>query len=323
MNLLMRMAIAIGLVIAVASTAQAEKWNMATYYGDNFQTQNVIKFLEDVENATGKKLEITLHSNATLFKANEIKRAVQTGNVQLGEILINGYGNEDPILEVDAIPFLANDYDAAKKLYKLQKPLLDKFFEAQGVRLLYAVPWPAQGFLSKVPLNSVADMKGSKFRTAGPLLARFGELMGAVPINMPFGDVPQGFETGGVDTFMTSAASSVEIQAWDFISYFTTVGGMLPKAGVIVNAKEFDSLPEDVRAAILKAAATAETRGWQMSAKVMAETTETLRSHGVNIAKPTPEFMSELRKIGDQMTKEWIKKAGAPGKELIVRYETE
>ena len=52
-------------------------------------------FANDVKAATGGKLQITVHPNASLFKAPEIKRAVQTGQAQMGEILLSIHENED------------------------------------------------------------------------------------------------------------------------------------------------------------------------------------------------------------------------------------
>jgi TRAP-type C4-dicarboxylate transport system substrate-binding protein len=77
----------------------------------------------DVDKATGGKLKITVHANASLFKAPEIKRAVQGGQAQIGEILLVNFENEWPIYGVDGLPFLADSYADSLKLYKAsQKP---------------------------------------------------------------------------------------------------------------------------------------------------------------------------------------------------------
>ena len=143
--------------VAVAQT----KWDMPTpYAATNFHTENVMQFAADVEKATGGKLKITVHSNASLFKAPEIKRAVQGGQAQIGEILISGYSNEDPLFGVDSVPFLATSYADADKLWKASRKAIEDRFAKQGMMVLYSVPWPPQGIYSSKPLNSVADMKG-------------------------------------------------------------------------------------------------------------------------------------------------------------------
>jgi TRAP-type C4-dicarboxylate transport system substrate-binding protein len=101
---------AIGVATALGANAQT-KWDMPTAYpATNFHTENIMQFVADVDKLTGGKLKITVHSNASLFKANEIKRAVQTDQAQIGEILISAYSNEDAIFGVDSIPFLATSY---------------------------------------------------------------------------------------------------------------------------------------------------------------------------------------------------------------------
>ena len=76
------------LVFAGASDAQT-KWDLpAAYPATNFHTVNLVDFANDIDKATGGKLKITVHANASLFKATEIKRAVQGGQAQIGEILL-------------------------------------------------------------------------------------------------------------------------------------------------------------------------------------------------------------------------------------------
>jgi TRAP-type transport system periplasmic protein len=68
-----------------AGTAQAQtRWVMATPYAENFHTLNIRAFIQDVEQATGGRLSVQLHNNASLLPMAQIKRGVQTGQVQLG-----------------------------------------------------------------------------------------------------------------------------------------------------------------------------------------------------------------------------------------------
>ena len=169
----------LALAFTTAASAQT-KWDMPTAYPPtNFHTENIAQFVADVDKATGGKLKITVHANASLFKANEIKRAVQTDQAQIGEILISAYSNEDPIFGADSIPFLATSYADARKLWNASKKALEDRFAKQGMRVLYAVPWPPQGIYSNKPLASIADMKGLKMRTYNPATSRIAELSGA------------------------------------------------------------------------------------------------------------------------------------------------
>ena len=132
------MALAVALTGFAASSMAQTKWDLpAAYPATNFHTENIAAFAADVDKATGGKLKITVHPGASLFKAPEIKRAVQGGQAQIGEILLVNFGNEDPIYEADGIPFLATGYDGARKLYVAQKPMLEARLAKQGMMLLY------------------------------------------------------------------------------------------------------------------------------------------------------------------------------------------
>ena len=169
-------ALAVGLAAAATATMAQTKWDLpAGYAATNFHSVNLQAFADDVDKATGGKLKITLHANGSLFKAPEIKRAVQGGQAQIGEVLISNFSNEWPLFGADALPFLADSYDEAVKLWKVQKPVFEKKLAEQGMVPLYAVPWPPQGIYVKKPINAAADLKGVKWRAYNPQTSRIAE----------------------------------------------------------------------------------------------------------------------------------------------------
>lgn len=298
--------------------AAAETWNMASGYPDgNFHTQNIRQFIEDAQAAADGQLEIVLHNNQSLFKLPETKRAVQTGQIPIGEILLVQFGNEDPLFEVSAIPFLAETYEKAEKLWAITKPMLEERFASQGMRLLYGVPWPVQGFYSSMPIDSKADVAGLKFRAYSAMTARMAEELGMIPATIAFSEIPQAFATGLVSVMYTSPQTGIDSQAWDFTTHFTNVGGNFSMNLVIANEDAFSQLPSEAQEAVLEAAAQAEARGWQMSKEVTAEQIETLKSKGMAVSEPTPEFLAELEAVGKTLTAEWVEKAGDVGQEVV------
>ncbi len=298
-----------------------DSWDMPTPYPDgNFHTRNAKQFAEEVKALTDGKLELVIHSGASLFKMPEIKRAVRSGQTPIGEILLSAYGNDNPIFEVDGIPFLAAGYDNAMKLWQAQKPILSDVLAKEGIMVLYAVPWPGQALYSKTEVNALADMKGVKFRAYNAATSRLAELMGAVPTTVQYAEVPQAFSTGVVTAMLTSATTGVDVQSWDFLQYHYTTDAMHPKNAVIVNKAAFEALDEDVQKAVLEAAAGAEKRGWQMSMTSGKEATATLELNGMTVAPPGNALKSELLGVGKAMTDEWLAKAGDAGKKLIANY---
>ncbi len=314
-------AAALGVSIALTAGAQT-KWDMPTAYpATNFHTENINQFVADVDRATGGKLKITVHANASLFKANEIKRAVQGGQAQIGEILISAYSNEDPLFGADSIPFLATSYADAGKLWKASRKAIEERFAKQGMRILYAVPWPPQGIYSSKPIAMLSDMKGLKMRTYNPATSRIAELAGAQPVTIQASELAQAMATGAVNANITSGATGYDSKAWEQVKYFYDAQAWLPKNIVFVNAAAFDTLDRSMQDAILKAAADAETRGWKVSEEKTKWYLEQLAKNGMTVAPPSPTLTGELKKIGETMTSEWTKQAGPDAQAVVDSYK--
>ena len=319
--LLMMAALAAGALMAQPAAAQT-KWNLpAAYPSDNPHSENLALFAKDVAAATNNKLQITVHAAASLFKAPEIKRAVQTGQAQIGEVLISLHENEDPIFGVDVIPFLATSYPEAKKLWEASKPLIAKKLDAQGLMLLFAVPWAPQGIYAKKDINAVEDMKGLKWRAYNVGTARIGELVGAQVVTVQAADLPQALATGVVNAFITSAATGYDSKAWESVDHFYDTQAWIPKNVTFVNKAAFAALDKATQEALLKAAAAAETRGWKMWQEKSGWYLAQLKSHNMKVQPPSPQLKAGLKKIGDQLTADWLKKAGKDGEAVIAAYK--
>ena len=309
----------VGLVAASLSSAQAQtKWDLpAGYAASNFHTENLAQFAADVDKASSGKLKITVHANASLFKATEIKRAVQGGQAQIGEILLANFSNEWPIYAADGLPFLADSYDEAAKLYKVQKPMLEKKLAEQGMLLLYSVAWPPQGIYAKKPINSAADLKGVKWRAYSPSTSRIAELVGAQPVTVQAAELSQAMATGVIESYMSSGSTGFDSKTFEHLKYFVDTQAWLPKNAVLVNKAAFDALDKPTQAALLKAGADAETRGWAVSKVKNGEYLDLLKKNGMTILPPSTQLKADMKKVGDTMLKEWLEKAGPEGKTLV------
>jgi len=313
-------AVALGLMFALPALAQT-KWDLPTAYpANNFHTENLQQFVADVDRATGGKLKIQLHPNASLFKASEIKRAVQGGQAQAGEILLVNFENEDPLYGVDGVPFLATSYKEAFKLYKAERKALDDKLSKQGMMLLYTVPWPPQGIFTNRTLNSTADMKGLKWRAYSPATSKIAELVGAQPVTVQAAELSQALATGVIDSYMSSGATGYDSKTFEHLKHFYDTQAWLPKNAVIVNRAAFDVLDKPTQAAVLKAAAVAEARGWKVSEEKTDWYVDQLRQKGMTIDKPSEALTADMRKVGNVMLAEWLRKSGPDGKKIVDQY---
>jgi TRAP-type C4-dicarboxylate transport system substrate-binding protein len=310
-----------GAVVLALPAAAQTKWNLpAAYPADNFHTENLTQFAKDVSDATGGKLQIAVHANASLFKAPEIKRAVQTGQAQIGEVLMSLHENEDPLYGVDVVPFLATSFDQARKLWAAQKPVLEKKLSGQGLMLLFAVAWPPQGIYANKEINTVADMKGLKWRAYNVGTARIAELVGAQPVTIQAAELPQALATGVVNSFMSSGSTGYDAKVWESLSHFYDTQAWLPKNMIFVNKAAFDRLDKATQEAVLKAAQVAEDRGWKLAEEKTKWYTDQLAAKGMKVLPPSPELKSGFQKIGEQLTQDWLKKAGPDGQAVVDAY---
>jgi TRAP-type C4-dicarboxylate transport system substrate-binding protein len=317
MKLLPRMLAAAALLAVTAAQAQT-RWDLpAAYPATNFHSVNLQQFADDIDKATGGKLKITVHANASLFKAPDIKRAVQTGQAQIGEVLLVNFQNEWQIFGADGIPFLADSYDEAMKLWRVQKPMMDKKLAEQGMMVLYAVPWPPQGIYVKKPINSAADLKGVKWRAYSPSTARIAELVGAQPVTVQAAELGQAMATGVVESYMSSGSTGFDTKTFEHIKYWYDTQAWLPKNAVLVNKRAFDALDKATQDAVMKAAADAEVRGLAASKRTNTDSLDKLKANGMQILPPSAQLKADMKKVGDVMIKEWLDKAGPEGKQLV------
>ncbi len=321
MPMLRTLVLAAAALAAAGSIRAQTKWDLpAAYPATNFHSVNLNEFAADVDKATGGKLKITVHPGASLFKAPEIKRAVQGGQAQIGEVLISNFSNEWALFGVDALPFLADSYDESVKLWQASKPFFDKKLAEQGLIALYSVPWPPQGVYSKKPLNSAADLKGVKWRAYNPATSRIAELVGAQPVTVQAAEVSQAFATGVAESMMSSGSTGWDAKLHEHVKYWYDTQAWLPRNLVIVNKAAFDALDAPTRAAVMKAAADAEARGLAASKRANTESLDKLKGGGMNILPPPPGLVADMKKVGETLLKEWLDKAGPEGKALIDAY---
>lgn len=303
-------------------SAEHVVWNMPTSFGDTvFHTKNILQFTKEIDQGTQGKLKIEIYSGASLYKQPDIKRAVRSGQVAMGETVLSLYGNENPIYQIDTLPLLATSYEHAHKLWLASREELENALDKQNLKLLFAVPWPPQGLYIKREIKSLSDMRSLKIRSYTAMLSRLIQLMGGVPTSVESSDIAQAFSTGMIDSMMTSPSTGVSSQCWDYVNFYYDFQAWIPKNVVFVNKKFFDAQPKTTQALILKAAQTAEQRGWELSQKETESKLAILQKNGVKVMSPSAQLLAELTEIRQRMAREWQEKAGAAGERILRKYE--
>ena len=308
--------------LAVAPVLHAQtQWKLATgYRAESFHTRNVVQFAQDVERASAGALRIEVHANNALFELGDIPQAVQDGKAQAGETIMTSLVRDMPIAGADAVPFVVRTYADARRMWDLQRPLIEGHFARKGLKALYAVPWPPQGLFSIAPVRSAADFKGTRMRTYNPATVRIAEMLGAAPVDVPMVEVNTALSAGKLDSMITSALTGVENQVWGQIKQYYGINAWFPKNIVFVNQQAFDALPPPVREAVTKAAQTAEARGWAMSETIAEESVGELQRKGIKVERAPAELEAELKRLGERFSREWVQSVGNEANKIFIPY---
>jgi TRAP-type C4-dicarboxylate transport system substrate-binding protein len=313
---------AAGLLLgARAAAAQAARWQAATGFADgNYHTRNLREFLAEITAATQGGIQTTLHSNGSLLPQPQIKRGVQTGQIQIGEILLTAYGNEDPFFDADAVPGLVQNLDDARRLAAVQAPFIEARLARQGLMLLYMAPWPQVAITANQNLTSPEMLRGIRLRTYSPISTRLATLLGATGTLIVAPEVPQAFATGIIQAQLTTAPVAADTAVWDYSRFFIKPAIATSKNAVFMSRRAFDALPEAQRDAIRVAARNAEARGWRLAAEAEAEAEARMAARGVQVVAASPELVAAIRAAGATMIEEWATRAGDDGRRMLEAY---
>lgn len=310
------------IAIGLTTIALAANWDMPTPYGDTtFHTQNIMQFAEDVAQATDGKVNITIHSAGSLFPHSEIKNAIRSRQVPIGEFFLSRLVNEDKAFGLDSQPFLATSYEDAARLWESQKPIIAKLLNEQGLIPLFSVPWPAQGLYTNGEITKVKDLSGLRFRAYNAALEEFATLAGAAPVQVEVPDIPQAFATGQVEAMITSPSTGANSTAWDFVTHYSPIDAWIPKNIVVMNQRAFRKLNKNERQAILDSATAAEKRGWEMSKAEAQAKTAILKKNGMVVYEPSAELKVGLQKIGEQMLANLRQNSSNSMREILKLYQ--
>jgi len=200
------------------------------------------------------------------------------------------------------------------------RPAVEEKLAAEGLTVLYAVPWPGQSLYLREEVTDPAQMEGLSFRAYNVATERLAELLGANPTQVEEGDIPTAFSTGRVEAMITSPSTGANAQAWDFVSHYIDTQAWLPKNIILVNTTAFNGLSEEMQTTVMDLAAEAEARGWEMSkAETEAKIAELVEG-GMQVSQPSDALSARLAEVGETMTAEWLEEAGDEGQAIIDAY---
>jgi TRAP-type C4-dicarboxylate transport system substrate-binding protein len=315
-----------GLVAAtVAQIAMAQvRIDIALPWGPTeFHTTNAQDFAKRVAEATSNRVQMTVHAAGSLgIKANETVRAIEDGTATMAEFA--GFQNvgEVPLLGIESLPFLVDDYAQLKVMHSFVRPLWVDSLAKRGNRVLYVVPWPSQNFYLKKPANTFADLKGTRMRTYDRVTAEMISKLGMVPQQMNNPDIVPALASGRLDAVMTSGTTAVAQKYWQFLKHTYTTNHLWASNLMVIGERTWSKISAADRAAIEKIAAEREPEYWKVSMAEHETRMKELLANGMTVEMPSKAMLDEMRKVTRPMWDDFASRNGPEAKKALDAFRT-
>lgn len=235
----------------------------------------------------------------------------------MGERLISALSNEDPIYEIDSVPFLATGFDGAMALYEASRPALEDRLAEAGLHFLYSCPWPPQGFYSVREATDLDALAGLKFRAYNATTSRMAEGLGMVPTTIEAAELSQAFATGVAESMISSGSTGYDRSLWEHVDYYYDVQAWLPRNMVIVNQRAWDRLDADTQAVIETAAANAEATCWARAEELAGWYIEQFEANGMTVGELPEPVLAAFQEVGAELRADWLARIGETGQTII------
>ncbi len=313
--------LATGTLLGVPGSAKAaETWNLPIAWPEkNFHVVNVKIFAQEVEKATNGEVKINVHSGGSMgFKGPEMIKVVRDGLVPIGEMLINQQVGEAPIVGIEGLPYLVKDIDELKILHKYYRPVLDEVAAKFNQKVLYVVPWPIQYIYTKVPVNTLEDLKGIKVRTTDRTSTEIFKLVGMTAVQRPWGETVPALASGAIDAVTTAASLGANASFWEFLKYMYPTNHVWGSNMVTVNLDALNKLKQGHRKAIIDVARRLEAEFWDVSRREDTDKSKILTDNGMVKGAVGPKMLKRMQDLTTAMMKRKIGAMG-PKAEAVVK----
>lgn len=273
-----------------------------------FHTVNAQNFAKRVAEVTKGQVLMTVHPGGALgIKANETVRAVEDGAAAMAEFA--GFQNvgDLPLLGLESIPFLVDDYEQLKVMHSFVRPKWVEDLAKRGNKVLYVVPWPSQNFYLKKPAKGFEDLKGVRMRTYDRMTADMVSKLGMVPQQMNNPDIVPALASGRLDAVMTSGTTAVAQKYWEFLKHTYTTNHLWASNFMVINMGVWNKLSAENRNAIENLAKEMEPEFWKVSMAEHEKRMDELRKNGMTVEPPTKEMATRMRQVTRPMWDDYKK----------------
>lgn len=304
---------AVLLTLSAAASAQALKLSHVRPQGTTADT-DIRAFADELAAKTPLRIDI-FPANA-LGDYTVVQERLSVGAVDLA--LQPVATAADRRMQIGVLPYLANDWDGARKVFGKDSPLraaMDEMFERQDIKVLAAYPMYFGGIaLNKAPVapTDPAAAKGLKLRV--PPIKSFqlmGNAIGYISTPLPFSEAFTAVQTGVVDGVLGSGAEGYYASFRDVTKHYIAANTHFELWYLIMNKEKYDGLAPTDREALDGIATAFESQRWENAEKDQADNENKLKEAGANIIQLSEQELADhAARVREQVWPEIIKDVG-------------
>jgi TRAP-type C4-dicarboxylate transport system substrate-binding protein len=237
--------------------------------------------------AANVDLNIQVYPGASLFKPNDQWNAMVNGQLDIALFPLDYASGKVPQFSATLMPGLIRNQERAKRINR-SKFMTDirAAIEKHGVMVL-SDAWFAGGMASNKGCITVPDdLKGTKFRAAGPTFAAMWQAAGASIVSPPSNEIYNAFQTGVVNGTDTSLGTFASMRLYEVTKCLTAPGDnalWFMYEPVLMSKKSFQKLNNAQQAAIVKAGMAAQAYYESKADAVNAAAVKAFESHNVKV----------------------------------------
>ncbi|MBI5904680.1 MAG: TRAP transporter substrate-binding protein [Deltaproteobacteria bacterium] len=239
----------LGVVFSVPSPVHSDAVIKLTYANfppaATFPCVQMERWAKEVEKRTGGKVKVQTFPGGTLLPAKNILDGVISGVADIGNFAMSYQPGRFPVSEVVDLPLgFTSSRVASLTLYDLVEKYQPKEFDK--VKILTLFTCPPTNFMTKVPVKSLADLKGLELRVAGTS-AEVVKRLGGIPVAMPQSETPEAIQKGVVKGMVSSMEILQDFKFAAYTPYATVANLPVVTFAVVMNKDKWNSLPADVK----------------------------------------------------------------------------
>ncbi len=321
MKSMLKAAVAASALIAMGAAASATELRLSHQWSNNDVRHKVAQIVADEVAAADVDLEIKIFGSKSLFKPREQYKPLSRGQLDMTVFPLSYAGGQQPAFNLTLMPGLVKNHDHAARLN--DSPFMDaieaKMAEDDVMTLVHG--YLAGGFAGKDKcITKPSDVEGLQTRAAGKAFEQMLAGAGASIASMSSADIYNAMQTGVLNAANTSSSSFVSYRIYEQVACYTPAGEValwFMYQPLLMNKSKFESLTPEQQQALRDASAKAEAFYLEEAKKEDADSVQTFRDAGVEIATMTQEDFNAWREIAKETSYKNFVENVPDGQELL------